>query len=195
MFHARVLSHVWPFAASWTVACRILCSRNSPGNSTGVGCFLLQGIFLTQGLNRCLVCLRHWQVGSLSLHHWGSPLMPHWWLNHSPHSGLCPSTCPSFRDGPVSTAGCLLHKDGCDFWHVIWWVALASINLLWLTKVSEIVITHVCFGLGRVIKYMELLPQLLTQISPKDHSRLSCQAQVRHQNIHHPRTLESHYQL
>ena len=42
---------------------------------------------------------------------------------------------------------------------------------------------------------MELLPQLLTQISPKDHSRLSCQAQVRHQNIHHPRTLESHYQL
>ena len=41
---------------------------------------------------------------------------------------------------------------------------------------------------------MELLPQLLTQISPKDHSRLSGQAQVRHQNIYH-RTLESHYQL
>ena len=26
---------------------------------------LLQGIFLTQGLNLCLLCLPHWQVGSL----------------------------------------------------------------------------------------------------------------------------------
>ena len=34
----------------WTV--RRLCPWNSPGNNTGVGChFLLQGIFLTQGLN------------------------------------------------------------------------------------------------------------------------------------------------
>ena len=31
---------------------RLLCVWNSPGQSTGVGChFLLQGIFLTQGLN------------------------------------------------------------------------------------------------------------------------------------------------
>ena len=28
---------------------------------------LLQGIFLTQGLNSCLLCLLHWQVGSLPL--------------------------------------------------------------------------------------------------------------------------------
>jgi len=36
-----------------------------------MGChFLLQGIFLTQGLNPCLL---HWQVDSLPLSHQGSP--------------------------------------------------------------------------------------------------------------------------
>ena len=41
---------------------------DSPGKNTGVGCLaLLQGIFPTQGLNWCLFCLLHWQVGSLSL--------------------------------------------------------------------------------------------------------------------------------
>ena len=31
-----------------------------------MGChFLLQGIFPTQGLNPCLLCLLHWQAGSL----------------------------------------------------------------------------------------------------------------------------------
>ena len=36
-----------------------------PGKNTGVGCqFLLQGIFLTQGLNPCLL---HWQADSLLL--------------------------------------------------------------------------------------------------------------------------------
>ena len=36
----------------WTVAHRFLCSWDSPGKNTGVGRhFLLQGIFLTQGLN------------------------------------------------------------------------------------------------------------------------------------------------
>ena len=39
-----------------------------PGKNTGVGYhFLLQGIFLTQGSNPCLLCLLHWQVGSLPL--------------------------------------------------------------------------------------------------------------------------------
>ena len=39
---------------------RLLCPWNSPGKNTGVGChFLLQGIFLTQGLNLPLL---HWQV-------------------------------------------------------------------------------------------------------------------------------------
>ena len=47
---------------------------NSPGKNTGVGCHaLLQGIFLTQGLNLSLLCLLHWQAGSLPLVPPGKP--------------------------------------------------------------------------------------------------------------------------
>ena len=43
---------VRPFATPWTVAQRLLCPRDFSGRHSGVGChFLLQGIFLTQGLN------------------------------------------------------------------------------------------------------------------------------------------------
>ena len=53
---------------------RLLCLWNFPGKYTGVGClFLLQGIFLTQGLNWYLRCLLHWQADSLPLCHLGSP--------------------------------------------------------------------------------------------------------------------------
>ena len=39
---------------------------NSPSKNTGAGCHaLLQGIFSTQGSNPHLLCLLHWQVGSL----------------------------------------------------------------------------------------------------------------------------------
>ena len=39
-------------------------SGHSPGRSTGVGCRArLQGIFLTQGLNLCLLHLLHWDGG------------------------------------------------------------------------------------------------------------------------------------
>ena len=42
-----------------------------PGNNTGVGChFLLQGIFLTQGLNPGLL---HCRQTLHCLSHWGSP--------------------------------------------------------------------------------------------------------------------------
>ena len=43
-----------------------------PGENPGVGCrFLFQRIFPTQGSNPSLLCLLHWQVGSL-------PLAPSW---------------------------------------------------------------------------------------------------------------------
>ena len=46
---------------------RLLCPWDSPGKDTGVGCHaLLQGIFPARGLNLCLLCLLHWQAGSLS---------------------------------------------------------------------------------------------------------------------------------
>ena len=49
---------------------RLLWPWNSLGKNTGVGChFILQGIFLTQGLNPCLL---HWQADSLPLSHLGS---------------------------------------------------------------------------------------------------------------------------
>ena len=57
-------SRVWLFATLWTVA-RLLCPWNSPGKNTGVDCCaLLQGIFLTQGLNPHFLCLLHWQAKS-----------------------------------------------------------------------------------------------------------------------------------
>ena len=50
------------------VAAGLLCPWDSLGKNTGVGCHaLLQGIFLTQGSNLHLLCLLHWQVGSLLL--------------------------------------------------------------------------------------------------------------------------------
>ena len=46
------LSCVWLFVTQWTVAHQAPLPRNFPGKNTGVGCHsLLQGIFLTQGLN------------------------------------------------------------------------------------------------------------------------------------------------
>ena len=54
---------------------RFLCPWDSPGKITGVGClFLLQRIFLTQGLNPCLLCLL-WQVSSLPLVPAGKPFL------------------------------------------------------------------------------------------------------------------------
>ena len=49
-----------------TQLARLLCPGNFPGKNTGVGChFLCQGIFLTLGSNPHLLCLLHWQAGSL----------------------------------------------------------------------------------------------------------------------------------
>ena len=45
-----------------------------PGKNIGVGCYdLLQGIFPTQVLNLRLLCLLHWQAGSLPLAPLGKP--------------------------------------------------------------------------------------------------------------------------
>ena len=50
----------------------------------GVGChFLLQGIFLTQGSNPCLLCLLHYRWMLYPLRHQGSPPSP--WLPPKRH--------------------------------------------------------------------------------------------------------------
>ena len=54
----------------WTAAHQAPMSMEFSSKNTRVGChFLLQGIILTQRSNLCLLCLLHWQVDSLPLHH------------------------------------------------------------------------------------------------------------------------------
>ena len=63
------LSDVQLFTTLWTVALR-LCPWDSLGKNTGMGCHsLLQGIFLSQGLNPCLLPCRQ---SLYSLSHQGS---------------------------------------------------------------------------------------------------------------------------
>ena len=53
---------------------RLLCPWGFPGKNTGVGChFLLQGIFLTQGLNPHVLRLLHHRRILYPLSHWGGP--------------------------------------------------------------------------------------------------------------------------
>ena len=69
-------SHVRLFETLWTVATRLLCPWDSPGKNTGVGCHgPLQGIFLTQESNPCLLCLLLWQTDCLPLVPPGKPHM------------------------------------------------------------------------------------------------------------------------
>ena len=63
-----MLSHVRLFVTPWTVALRASLSMGFPRQEYWVWCqFLLEEIFLTQGLNPCLLHLLHWQVVSLPL--------------------------------------------------------------------------------------------------------------------------------
>ena len=60
MFDSLSAYRLWPTS--------LLCPWNFPGRNIRVGChFLLQGIFLTQALNRRLLSLLHWQEDFLPL--------------------------------------------------------------------------------------------------------------------------------
>ena len=68
-----------PMAYTWPT--RLLCPWDFPGKNTGVGCcFLLQGIFPTQGLNLPLL---HLLLGSRSC----APLLR--WRRHCVGRGVC----------------------------------------------------------------------------------------------------------
>ena len=92
-----MLSHIWHFATPWTVAHQVPLSREFSRQEyfqTGVGCrFLLQGIFPTQGLNPHLLCLLHWQEGSLPTAPPGKPhkndmhCLP--WVMHQAECFMC----------------------------------------------------------------------------------------------------------
>ena len=83
----------------------LLCPWNSPGKNTGVGCHsLLQGIFLTQGLN---LGLPHCRQIVYCLSHWGSPLCPVGVYNITPYTELPTALLqPSSSLTPTS---CRLH--------------------------------------------------------------------------------------
>ena len=67
----RSLSHVQLFVTPWTVATTLPHPWDFPGKRTGVDChFLLQGIFLTQGLNPGLP---HFRQTLYHLSHQGTP--------------------------------------------------------------------------------------------------------------------------
>ena len=54
---------------------RLFCSWDSPYKNIGVRCHaFLQGIFLTQGSNSCLLHLLYWQANSLPLSHLKKPI-------------------------------------------------------------------------------------------------------------------------
>ena len=85
MWYDRILlisqRHTFSCVCVCSRACTQTCSvppgssvhGDSPGKNTEVGChFLLQGIFLTQGLNPRLLLLLHWQADSLPLSQLGN---------------------------------------------------------------------------------------------------------------------------
>ena len=70
--HAKLLQSL--FATVWTVAHLAPLSMGFSRQIYWSGCHsLLQGIFLTQGLNPRLLGLLHWQAGSLPLVPAGKP--------------------------------------------------------------------------------------------------------------------------
>ena len=84
---------------------RLLCPWDFPGKNIGGCChFLLQGIFLTQGSNPCLL---HWQADSLPLSHQGSPYLllpygkPIWTTTTNPHVKLHKEFPLMTTSGPI----------------------------------------------------------------------------------------------
>ena len=73
ILQARILD-LMDRGAWWATVHRVAKSWTQLKLDTGVGCHaLLLGIFLTQGLNPCLLSLLHWQKGSLPLAPPGKP--------------------------------------------------------------------------------------------------------------------------
>ena len=108
------------------------------GKNTGVGChFLLQGIFLTQGLNPYLL---HWQVDSLPLSHQGSPCMDREYIKSQ--TMLCYAkllqSCPTLCD-PIDGSPRGSPVPGILQARTPEWVAISSSNAWkWKEKVKSL---------------------------------------------------------
>ena len=92
--HSVVSNSLWPYRLKPT---KLLCPWDFPGKNAGVDChFLLQGIFLIQGSNQCLLSLL---IQFSSVAQSGLTLRPHE-LQHtrppcpSPTARVYPNPCP-----------------------------------------------------------------------------------------------------
>ena len=81
-----------------------------PGKDSGVGCHaLLQGIFPTQGSNLRLLCLLHWQAGSLPQAPPGKPFHPVGQGNSKEHLSW-PRGAPLVMNPGVDDSGALFRS-------------------------------------------------------------------------------------
>jgi len=122
-----LLSCVW---LSTTPQCPLglLCPWDFPGKNTEAGCCaLLQGFFLTHGLNPGLLRLLHWQVGSL-------PLCRGWLTGSSVSWIFC--TGFSFFFPFCNHAVCSILKYFSTFW-------THSVAIHWLKYMKRILASHV----------------------------------------------------
>ena len=66
--HAKSLQLCLTLVTLWTIVLQAPLSMGFSRQEYWSACHaFLQGIFPMQGLNPCLLCLLHWQVGSLPL--------------------------------------------------------------------------------------------------------------------------------
>ena len=108
---------------------RFLRPWDSPGKNTRVGYHaLLQGIFLTQGLNLHLLCLLHWREDSLPLSHLGNP-----YPSAKPLQS-CPTLCNPIDSSPPGSA-----DPGILQARIVEWVAISFSNAgKWKVKVKSL---------------------------------------------------------
>ena len=93
---------------------RLLCPWDSPGKNPGVSCHaLFQGISPAQAQNPHLLCLLHWQAGSLPLAQLGKPCMySKQWQFYSSFSSLCSFYLILFSSARTRPSKTVLNNSG-----------------------------------------------------------------------------------
>ena len=116
-FACCVFSCIRRFVTPWTVAHQAPLSMGLPSKNTGVHChFLIQGVFLTQGSNPCLL---YRQADSLQLRQMGSPQLAFSSLkNQHSSSRWLQGPCERCYHWPHlhSTSVTLVHGQGSQNW-------------------------------------------------------------------------------
>ena len=119
------VSRVWLFVSPWTIATRPLCLWDShlrilewvvmpSSRGSSMDIFPTQGLNLTQGLNSHLLCLLHWQIGSLPL----APPRKLYYPNSKSKSLNCIWLSTALRTVPRQAPLCLLQA------RILEWVAI-----------------------------------------------------------------------